>query len=183
MIDDGPTRVGLAALTIATRYVGTMEQPPGSNRGPLIDKWNKAAHVALGSPYCDSFQNSVWAEAGVKLGKGWENGSAYCPATLAWGQKQGWERRRPWKGFLVFFDWDQDGVVDHVGIVAGVSALRWQGIKANRRFVGLIRTIEANTSPGLTGSQSDGGGVYRRTRWVNSSTRFLRVPDTAVKTP
>lgn len=165
---NGPSKVGLAALVEARKFVGVREHPPGTNRGIAIDHWNRAAGVPLGSPYCDAFQHTaVWAPVGVTLG-----GGAYCPATLAWGQKLGYERTRPFKGYLVFFDWDQDGTVDHVGIVANVLALRWKG----GRFVGLIRTVEANTSSGLSGNQSEGDGVYMRVRWVNSSTRFLRIP-------
>lgn len=170
---NGPSRVGFAALKEAQRHIGVREEPPGSNRGPLIDKWNEGAGVPVGSPYCEAFQHTaVWLPVGVKLG-----GGAYTPATVAWGQAQGYERRRPWRGYLVFFDWDRDGTVDHAGIVEKVLALRWKG----GRFVGLIRTVEANTSAGILGSQSDGGGVHRRLRWVNPGTRFLRIPDEAVK--
>lgn len=160
-----PARI--RALERAHRYTWVREVPRGSNRSRKIDEWNRTAGVPAGSPYCDSFHHSMfWAE-GVYVG-----GGAYCPATFDWGKAAGLEVTRPLRGDSVFFDWDGNGELDHVGFVDRVLALRWRG----GRFIGLLRTVEANTSSGLAGSQSDGDGVYVRTRWVNSSTRFLRIP-------
>jgi len=36
-------------LTLANKYVGVSEEPFGSNRGDLIDKWNRQSNVPLGS--------------------------------------------------------------------------------------------------------------------------------------
>lgn len=153
-------------------YIGTLENPAGSNRGPDIDRWNKLAKVPLGSPYCASHQHAMYLAEGYELGGGWANADSYCPDLFMWGRGKGLEVFRPRRWDLVLFDWDQDGVLDHVGSVERVLALRWT--RAGR-FVGLVRTVEANTGPGLRGSQSDGDGVHRRWRWVNESTRFLRV--------
>lgn len=64
-------------------------------------------------------------------------------------------------GDLVCFDWDGDGLADHVGIV-----------EAN--YGGWIQTIEGNTSSGAAGSQSNGGGVWRRTRDWDSVCAVIR---------
>lgn len=64
-------------------------------------------------------------------------------------------------GDLVCFDWDDDGISDHVGIV-----------EAN--FGDYLQTIEFNTAPGSGGSQGNGGGVYRRTRDWDSVTAVIR---------
>ena len=64
-------------------------------------------------------------------------------------------------GDLVCFDWDDDGIADHVGIV-----------EAN--FGDYLQTIEFNTAPGTGGSQGNGGGVYRRTRDWDSVTAVIR---------
>ena len=64
-------------------------------------------------------------------------------------------------GDLVCFDWDGDNVADHVGIV-----------EAN--YGGWIQTIEFNTSSGAAGSQSNGGGVYRRSRDWDSVCAVIR---------
>lgn len=60
-------------------------------------------------------------------------------------------------GDLVMFDWQGDGVADHIGIV-----------EENHPDEGWMQTIEGNTSPGSGGSQSNGGGIYRRARNYNS---------------
>ena len=64
-------------------------------------------------------------------------------------------------GDLVCFDWDGDGLADHVGIV-----------EAN--YGGWLQTIEGNTSSGAAGSQSNGGGVWRRTRDWDSVCAVIR---------
>ena len=175
-LNEGPTGAGLAALAGAARYLGARETH-GSNRSPLIDRWNTYAGVPVGSPYCATFQHWVWNElADVDLGGNYWAADSYCPSLLAWGRKLGYERARPYAGYVVLFDFDEDGTMDHVGIVEKVIGLRWTAKNGTRRFVGLIRAIEANTSSGIRGSQADGDGVHRRTRWVNASTRFLRVP-------
>lgn len=56
-------------------------------------------------------------------------------------------------GDLVMFDWQGDGVADHIGIV-----------EENHADEGWMQTIEGNTSSSSGGSQSNGGGVYRRAR-------------------
>lgn len=56
------------------------------------------------------------------------------------------------RGDVVLFDWDSDGVTDHVGIVEANLGGGW------------LQTIEGNTSPSNAGSQSAGNGVYRRQR-------------------
>nr|MCW1079565.1 CHAP domain-containing protein [Streptococcus anginosus] len=64
-------------------------------------------------------------------------------------------------GDLVCFDWDGDGVADHVGFV-------------ERNYGSYYQTIEGNTSSGASGSQSNGGGVYRRTRNLGSVIAVIR---------
>jgi CHAP domain protein len=56
------------------------------------------------------------------------------------------------RGDVVLFDWDHDGLTDHVGIVEANLGDGW------------LQTIEGNTSPSNAGSQSAGNGVYRRQR-------------------
>ncbi len=53
----------------------------------------------------------------------------------------------------MLFDWDRDGLTDHVGIVEANLGDGW------------LQTIEGNTSPSNAGSQSAGNGVYRRQRY------------------
>lgn len=66
-------------------------------------------------------------------------------------------------GDLACFDWDDDGISDHVAIVEFNAG-------------SYLQTIEFNTAPGSGGSQGNGGGVYRRTRDWDSVTAVIR-PD------
>jgi hypothetical protein len=68
----------------------------------------------------------------------------------------------PKPGDLVCYDWGFDGTFDHVGIFSQGSATSWEA-------------IEGNTSPGSGGSQSNGGGVYRRSRSsADGNVEFVR---------
>ena len=77
------------------------------------------------------------------------------------------------RGDIVFFDWtgrQRAGSEQHVGIVESVSG-------------SYVQTIEFNTTSGVAGSQSDGGGVYKRTRHISMIVGFgrpLYTPETDV---
>ena len=103
-----------------------------------------------GVPYCAMFVSWVLTQAGMTPPGGI---FAYCPTGLNNARRLGRvrDKRAAKPGDIVFFDWNRDGVADHVGIVT-----------ANRGSY--IETIEGNTSAGVRGSQSNGGGVYRRAR-------------------
>ena len=103
-----------------------------------------------GVPYCAMFVSWVFAQ----VGQGAPGlPGPYCPTMLNAGKAAcravGKTTAHP--GDIVYFDWGRDGVADHVGIV-----------ESNNGYY--LTCIEGNTSPGTGGSQSNGGGVYRRTR-------------------
>jgi peptidoglycan hydrolase-like protein with peptidoglycan-binding domain len=101
--------------------------------------------------WCDMWISWVGVNAGARniIGR-----AAWTPAHAAWFRSQGRWGRTPRRGAIVFFDWPYDNVhrIQHVGIVESV------------RSDGRIVTIEGNTSSGVRGSQSNGGGVFRRVR-------------------
>ena len=73
---------------------------------------------------------------------------AYCPTGAAWFQNRGqWAGRNfePTPGCLIFYDWESDGEIDHVGIVESCEG-------------GLIHTVEGNA----------GDAVVRFTYWVGT---------------
>lgn len=155
----------LRALGFAHSYVGTKEHPPDSNRGPLIDKWNKDAGVPVGSFWCMSFVHGMYLLAGKDL-----PGHALVQSFDYWATAAGDVVARPLRGDIVCYDWNQDHWDDHVGIVDKVLALRWRG----KTFVGWIRTVEGNTA---VGNDSNGGEVMIRYRWIRGfSAKFCRVP-------
>lgn len=109
-----------------------------------------------GIPYCAMFTSYCLDWAGVKAAG---LPGAYVPWILSANSDAGRlvanEDAQP--GDLVMFDWQGDGVADHIGIV-----------EENHPDEGWMQTIEGNTSPSSGGSQSNGGGVYRRARNYSS---------------
>ena len=109
-----------------------------------------------GIPYCAMFVSYCLNWAGIEAAG---LPGAYVPWILSANSDAGRlvanEDAQP--GDLVMFDWQGDGVADHIGIV-----------EENHADEGWMQTIEGNTSPGSGGSQSNGGGVYRRARNYSS---------------
>lgn len=109
-----------------------------------------------GIPYCAMFVSYCLNWAGFEAAG---LPGAYVPWILSANSDAGRlvanEDAQP--GDLVMFDWQGDGVADHIGIV-----------EENHPDEGWMQTIEGNTSPGNGGSQSNGGGVYRRARNYSS---------------
>lgn len=138
-------------VQVALTYVGEQETH-GKNRSPLIDKMNRLTGVALGSPYCASFNALVYTEA--KVPKPWPL-SAWSPDWVknpTWTQGSG-ATPRPGDAFGIWFA--SQGRVAHTGLVR-----EWQDN-------GVVITIEANTSPSAAvGSVSDrdGDGVWSKRR-------------------
>lgn len=130
------------------------EHPPGSNRGPYIDTWNRAVGTPPG-PYaywCGAFANACLVAAGFPN----ESFLAFCPYIEAHARAGigGWSwhpvsQARP--GDLPLYS--ERGVAGHVEILVA------------NPFV----TVGGNTSPDTgSGSQSNGGGVFLRHRNPNS---------------
>lgn len=136
-------------INTAAAELGVKESPRGSNR----TKYTRA--FGLTGPWCAMFIWWVAGQAGAGNMKQLVTGSfASCQATLNALRKQGRVRankRDARPGDVVFFQFDRDAAVDHIGIVVEASA------------AGLV-TIEGNTSSTTAGSQSNGGMVARRWR-------------------
>ena len=101
--------------------------------------------------YCANFVSWVLCHAG-------EHANFFNTETLrhAWTQEGKWKgRHNPQPGDLVWFDWNHDGITDHVGFVKRVNPN------------GTLTTIEANTS-GPGGRE----GVWEKTRTWDTITGF-----------
>jgi hypothetical protein bbifN4_04330 len=125
----------------------------GSKYGRWYAQQTHSAYFASsGVPFCAMFVSNILAEAGTSL---LGNGQVY--AYVPWmirdarsvGRLVSPDDALP--GDVLCFDWDGDGVADHTGFLAAA-------------YPDYVATIEGNTSSGNGGSQSNGGGVYRRTR-------------------
>ena len=93
--------------------------------------------------------------------------TASCPALGDWAIKNGYDVK--WgnakRGDIVLFDFNHNGDSDHVGIVTKVTS-------------GYIETIEGNTGDD---SNTNGDGVYRRTRYKHEVNYFVRPPFSATE--
>ncbi|CED90632.1 CHAP domain-containing protein [Actinomyces succiniciruminis] len=121
-----------------------------------------------GVPYCAMFVSWVQAQCGVTPPGGY---FAYVPSGIAAARKEGRlvSKTAAKPGDLACFDWNNDGIADHIGFV-------------ERNYGTYYQTIEGNTS---ASNQSNGGSVQRRTRALSAVIAVIR-PDyssTTSKTP
>lgn len=146
----------LKALARAEKDLGMKEHPPESNRCPITERWG------IIGPWCNMAVSIWYIDAGSKafrLHKDW----AYVPFFLAAAATgvQGIALIRPefaLPGDIVAFDWDDDSVADHVGL-----------LRTKVRGDGTFDTIEGNTSPT---NQSNGGEVMHRDRKLDDVSRY-----------
>ena len=135
-------------LNIACGQLGVTESPAGSNR-TKYGKW-----MGLdGQPWCMSFVQWCFHQAGTPL----PHKTGSCSALLNWYQKNRPDCvvKDPQPGDIAIFTFGHTGIVE--------KALPGSGM-----------CIEGNTSPGQSGSQDNGGGVYRRQRNLALVRAFIR---------
>jgi hypothetical protein len=86
--------------------------------------------------WCDMFVSWVFHHAGVLASIGGKH--AYVPYHLAWFEKHKLFHKRgakgggPLLGCVIFFDWDSNGIPNHIGIVVGYSDTHVHTIEGNR---------------------------------------------------
>ena len=152
-------------IEVATAEIGTVETPKNSN-STKYGIWYGLDKVA----WCATFVSWVYHHAGVPLGlvdkpKGYQ----YCPSAYNF-----WKRNRrftdtPKAGDIVLFDFANKNSSDHTGIFVKMN-------DDGKTF----ETIEGNTSSSTSGSQSNGGMVCRKTRYISQVMAFV-VPDVLVE--
>jgi len=144
-----PVGTAAAVVEVAVAEVGTVEE------GDNLTKYGKFTK-ADGLPWCGSFVNWCFNEAGVKLP------SMVSTAQGAHKLKEvnRWVTIEPRIGDLAFMDFPHDGVdrISHIGIVVGVKSKS-------------VITIEGNTSG--TGDQRNGGMVMVKERAFGSGKEIV----------
>jgi len=138
----------------------------GNNRGPDVEKYQRATWLSgTGWPWCMAFVVWCFRQAGYDIRR-----TAGVEDFDTWARSEGTQVDRPLRGDVVLFDLDGDGKYDdHTGFVVRCLSIRIAGSW-------LLRTVEGNTSSGEAGSQSDGDGVFVRTRLVRKSrVHFVRL--------
>ena len=136
-------------LREARRWIGYKEGP--RNNETIFG----ARSGAQFQPWCGSYTDCVLRDAGFRVTKdgsdGSEPSSVYTPSGVSNYKRVGrWLSRNGAcePGDIVYFDFENNGVIDHVGIV-----------EISRGAV--VDTIEGNTS---YTNQANGGQVMRRSR-------------------
>lgn len=115
--------------------VGLMEKPPGSNRGPTIDRINREAGVPeklinSGKGYwCASWVRWRWRLAGADYPR---SGAGSCDEWMKWAKKNGHWSTEPGYGFAVVYG--VPGDANHIGIIT--------------RLEPALFSVEGNTTPG-----------------------------------
>jgi hypothetical protein len=153
------TPLRVHALDYLKRHLGDKESPAGSNRVSWASVW----YGVIG-PWCAMSCTRAYVEAGSKAFK---RGAryAYVPYIVAdarAGRNHLTVTRNPQPGDLVCYDWDHDGIADHVGLFE-----RWEDRKR-----GFFYAIEGNTA---VGNDSNGGEVMRRERYTSFVQVFIHV--------
>ena len=140
-------------LDTARRELGTTESPANSNK-VRYNTWYYGREVSGDAyPWCMAFVQWVFDRAGKPL----PYKTANCSGLLTWYQKNKQECivSDPKPGDIIIYNFSHTGIVESV---------------ASRS----ITAIEGNTSAGDSGSQSNGGGVFRRTRNTIYATAYIR---------
>ena len=153
--------LGRRALAYLASHLGETESPAGSNRVPWASLW-----YGIVGPWCAMSVSRAYVAAGSKAFQRGRHYSyvPYIVADARAGRNNLALTRHPEPGDLVCYDWNHDGVADHVGLFEA-----W--ITPGARF----HAVEGNTSSDDHGSQSNGGGVYRRQRDASLVQAFVHV--------
>ena len=153
---------GEIALTRGRKYIGTKESPAGSNYGPMVGIF-EAVTGALYQPWCASFVMFLLNLAGYDISV--FSRSAYVPFIAARARQLGMTvlPRKIEPGDVVCYDWEDNGVPDHIGIAA-------TSVDASGYFLAL----EGNTA---LGNDSNGGEVMIRSRHVVDVHTAFQLPE------
>lgn len=146
-------------LKMVAKEIGTTEYPANSNK-VKYNKWFYGSDVSGNSyPWCMAFVQWCFNNAGLAL----KYKTAGCAALLDWYRSNEPEKivKDPKPGDIVIFRFTSG---HHTGIVEKVNS------------ASDIVTIEGNTSSSDKGSQSNGGGVFRRHR-SKDIIAFIRAVD------
>jgi hypothetical protein len=140
----------------AKKYIGILEV--GNNRGAFIDKLNLTVGNKVGNPYCAAFgyynlleTKATYPKIKSGLALNYKTGKSISAIDVA----KGYAKLDSNQCYLVIW---QNGNTIH-----GHLAIFVKQVNKNT-----LITIEANTSSGNYGSQSNGNGIFLRERKIVS---------------
>lgn len=140
-------------LRIAVGQLGVTEWPQNSNK-VVYNTWYYGRQVSGSAyPWCMAFVQWCFNQNGTPL----PFKTASCSALLNWYNVNQPKQvvNNPQKGDVVIYNFS------HTGIIESSTA-------------STITVIEGNTTSNNSGSQSNGGGVFRRTRNKSTVKAFIR---------
>ncbi len=143
----------------ALSYVGTFDG--GNNNVIFNTDYYGTAVSGAAYPWCCAFVWDIFRMCGAS-GLFYDGQkTAYCPTVLNWGRQKGLTvgKNEGKNGDLVLFDWNGDGIADHIGFIISKNA------------DGSYLTVEGNTSDS---NYSNGGYVLRRTRYISQIIGIVR---------
>ena len=143
-------------IETARNELGVTESPPGSNRVKYWDLYDKAYQ---GQPWCVSFLWWVYQQAGERMSFFGGGKTASCGILLRWYKEQGLVApvQSAQIGDIIILNFSGTTDTQHCGLVVDVA----KNDKGGLRY---MQTIEGNTSPGIEGSQNNGGCVALKWR-------------------
>lgn len=152
------SRSSIRVVDVFGQWIGQQELRP--NRSPLIDSMNRYVGNPLGAPYCAAAVSYAYYKVGkpyVKSGlaRNLRTKDTYSAYDVFVG------KRTVKKGDILIW---QKG--ETISGHAAVAKDDWVGKSG--------KTDEGNTSPGNSGSQSDGDGFWERWRTI-SPTSYFRI--------
>lgn len=149
-------------LEVARGELGRTEWPPGSNLNPYGE-----AYDMNGVPWCVEFLWWVFRQAGERMAFFGGGKTARCTVLLEWYAKQGLTVpvSKVKRGDIALLNFNGKGTADHCGLVTDA------GLKDG---IFVVTTIEGNTSPGLEGSQNNGGSVAKKERYIRQIVAVCR---------
>lgn len=151
--------LALSKINVDTAFKYKYVREKISNRSSEIDLWNKLVGNALGSPYCAAFVsycNSRDSIIPFKIKSGLAR-TFWTKAPKEFKHKASDVlngKYKPKYGDLIIWA-NGSTMTGHIGFVLGFD-----------EKTKMIITIEANTSSGNSGSQSNGNGVFIRLRKI-----------------
>lgn len=140
-------------IALARTQIGTAESPPGSNNVIYNTDYYGGPVSGDGYPWCCVFIWWLFRKLGLSAEFCGGARTAYCPYVVSFAQNAGrWITDAHYlPGDLLLFDWDGDGVADHIGL-----CVEWYGT-----FGISIEGNSGNAVQQLSRSHSDVLGVYR----------------------
>lgn len=170
----------IRALEVVEGMCGKVREV-GDDAGPMVSVIQRADGLpGEGYAYCMATQQyGQRAATGAKwevikgkaqlVGGRWlANGTASVPIFHEWCRQHGYLVTRPRRGDRVMFDWNGDGVWDHVG---GVS-------RTLRLLPGVVYLLTAEGNTGTDAGGPEGVNVRHRIM-PRSRVSFARIPDGA----